>query len=354
VPKMDKKYFKLAIRIIGTSVLLGLVFWRVDLQQFWKVVLSAGREYFVLAWVISTAFFVVRSYRLRLILKQQSVDVGTFTIFKVSAATALYSLVLPGVMSTGVKWYILKKDTGKGTNIFNSMVYNQLSGIIVMSCSALVVLIVTNPTSFLFPETANHWLLPTVCSISLLLLVASTLLLLIPKTSGYVLRSLENMVKPLPEKVRNKARQTLQEATMFHDAGWTFHFTMVLLNILTQVIGTVVVYILAAKAANFSVPLTVHVWLASLVFILGRIPISIAGLGVREITLVGNTDRLRNRRIGRAANVDGAVFLYYPQGDDWRRIYDSMVFGQENGKLIRRPRGYNNKRRPFPHIKGPA
>ncbi|MHC4742056.1 MAG: lysylphosphatidylglycerol synthase transmembrane domain-containing protein [Planctomycetota bacterium] len=282
-----KKYLKLAIRIIGTSVLLGLVFWRVDLQKFWQAILSAKREYFVLAWVVSTAFFVVRSYRLRLILKQQSLDVGTFTIFKVSAATALYSLILPGVMSTGVKWYILKKATGKGTNIFNSMVYNQLSEIIVMSCCALVVLIVTNPTSLLFPETTNYWLLPAVCSVGLVLLVASTLFLLIPRTSGYVLRALDYMVKPLPEKVRNKARQTLREATMFHDAGWLFHANMVLLNIVTQVVGTVVVYILAAKAANFSVPLTVHVWLASLVFILGRIPISIAGLGVREITLVG-------------------------------------------------------------------
>jgi len=240
-----------------------------------------------MVWGVSLAFFVVRSYRLRLILKQQSVDVGTYTIFKVSAATALYSLVLPGVMSTGVKWYILKKATGKGTNIFNSMVYNQLSEIIVMTCCALAVLTITNPTSLLFPATENHWLLPTLCSIGLLLLVASTLFLLIPQTSGYVLRALDYMVKPLPDKVRNKARQTLQEATMFHDTGWSFHFTMVLLNILTQVVGTVVVYILAAKAANFSVPLTVHVWLASLVFILGRIPISIAGLGVREITLVG-------------------------------------------------------------------
>lgn len=284
---MDKKYYKLAIRIIGTSVLLGLVFWHVDLQQFWQAILAAKREYFALAWVVSTVFFIVRSYRLRLILKQQSIDVGTFTIFKVSAATALYSLVLPGVMSTGMKWYILKKATGKGTNIFNSMVYNQLSEIIVMTCCALAALIVTNPTPLLFPEITNQWLLPTVCSIGFLLLVASTLFLLIPRTSGYVLRALDYMVKPLPEKVRKKARQTLREATMFHDAGWPFHANMVLLNIVTQVAGTILVYILAAKAANFSVPLTVHLWLASLVFILGRMPISIAGLGVREITLVG-------------------------------------------------------------------
>ena len=88
---MDTKYFKLAIRFVVTSVLLALVFWRIDLQQFWQAVRSARREYFVMAWAASMAFFVVRSYRLRLILKQQSLDVGAFTIFKISAATALYS-----------------------------------------------------------------------------------------------------------------------------------------------------------------------------------------------------------------------------------------------------------------------
>lgn len=284
---MSTKYFKLAIRILVSFVLLALVFWHVDLRQFWQAVRSARSEYLAMAWVASIAFFVVRSYRLRLILKQQSLNIGTFTIFKISAATALYSLVLPGLMSTGVKWYMLKKTTGKGTNIFNSMLYNQLSELIVMSACALLVLIITNPTSLLFPDTTNLWLLPTVCSIILLLLITSTLFLLIPQTSGYVLKALDHMIKPLPNKMRNKARQALQEAAMFHDSGWSFHVSVVLLNIVTQVVGTIIVYIFAAKAANFSIPLTVYIWLTSLVFILGRIPITIAGLGIREVTLVG-------------------------------------------------------------------
>jgi uncharacterized membrane protein YbhN (UPF0104 family) len=284
---MGIKYFKLAIRILVAFVLLALVFSRVDLQQLWQAVLTARIEYLLMVWAASFAFFAVRSFRLRLILKQQLLDIGTFTIFKISAATALYSLVLPGLMSTGVKWYILKKATGKGTNIFNSMLYNQLSELIVMSACALLVLIITNPTSLLFPETAPLWLLPTVCAIILVLLIAVTLFLLSPRTSGYVIKILKYMLKPLPNKMQNKATQALNEATLFHDAGWAFHFYMVLLNILTQVVGTIIVYIFAAKAANFSIPLTVYIWLTSLVFILGRIPITIANLGIREWTLVG-------------------------------------------------------------------
>lgn len=284
---MDTKYLKLAIRILVTFVLLALVFRHIDHHQLWQTVKTARTEYLVMAWAVSLAFFAVRSFKLRLILKQQSLDIGTFTIFKVSAATALYSLIMPGLMSSGVKWYILKKATGKGTNIFNSMLYNQLSELIVMSACALLVLIITNPTSLLFPDTEHLWLLPTACSIILVLLITVTLFLLSPRTSGYVLKVLKYMLKPLPNKMRDKATQALNEAAMFHDAGWSFHLTMVLLNILTQVVGTIIVYIFAAKAANFSIPLPVYIWLTSLVFILGRIPITIANLGIREMTLVG-------------------------------------------------------------------
>ena len=284
---MDTKYLKLAIRILVTFVLLALVFRRVDLGQLWQAVRSARIEYLVMAWMASLSFFIVRSFRLRLILKQQSLDVGTYTIFKVSTATALYSLFIPGIISTGVKWYILKKATGKGTNIFNSMLYNQLSEIIVMTCCALLVLIITNPISILLPETQHLWLFPAICAIILVLLIAGTLFLLIPRTSGYVIKILKFMLKPLPNKMQKKANQALNEATMFLDAGWSFHVIMVLFNILTQVVGAVIVYIFAAKAANLSIPLTVYIWLTSLVFILGRIPITIANPGVREMTVVG-------------------------------------------------------------------
>jgi len=223
---------------------------------------------------------------MRLILKQQALDIGTFTLFKISAVTSFYTLVLPGPMSSGIKWYILKKTTGKGTNIFNGMLYNQLSELVIMSACALVVLIVTNPTDILLPAAKHLGLVPAVCSIILMLLIAVTLFLLSARTGRYILNVLNYLMKLLPNKIQRKGRQALHEAAMFQSAGWRFHVLMGLLTIITQVVGTITVYIFAAKAANISIPLSVYIWLTSVVFILGRIPITIANLGVREMTLV--------------------------------------------------------------------
>ena len=283
---MDKKYFKLAIRILVTFGLLAWVFSYIDYQQFCQAVRAAKIEYLVILWGASLAFFALRSFKMRLILKQQALDVGTFTIFKVSTVTSLYGFVLPGFMSSGIKWYILKRATGKGTNIFNGMLYNQLSELIIMSACALIVLIITNPTLLLFSGTRHLWLLPAACSIILVLLIAVTLFLLSSRTSGYISNVLNYMMKLLPNKMRRKGEQALREVVMLQDAGLRFHILMGLLTFITQVVGTIIVYIFAAKAANITIPLTVYIWLTSIVFILGRIPITIANLGVREMTLV--------------------------------------------------------------------
>jgi hypothetical protein len=52
-------------------------------------------------------------------------------------------------------------------------------------------------------------------------------------------------------------------------------------------VGGVVTYILAARTAHVIAPLSVFVWLCAAIYVLGRLPISVANLGVREATLVG-------------------------------------------------------------------
>ena len=48
-----------------------------------------------------------------------------------------------------------------------------------------------------------------------------------------------------------------------------------------------VIFVCAAKAAGISIPVSGLVWQSAAIYILGRLPISIANLGVREYTLIG-------------------------------------------------------------------
>ncbi|NLT78450.1 MAG: hypothetical protein GXX98_18170, partial [Planctomycetes bacterium] len=137
---------KLLLRLTITVGLLCYVFRQVDMRHFWEVARTAQWTYLLGVWFFAAVFYGVQSVALRLILRRQGCDVPLTILFGASSVTALYSLILPGILSTGVKWYILKKHTGKGTNVLSSMLYNQVMLLVAMMVVGLATLIVTNPT----------------------------------------------------------------------------------------------------------------------------------------------------------------------------------------------------------------
>jgi len=277
---------KVLIRILITAGLLAWVFKQVDLAQFRQTVRSARWQFLVAAWIWTAFLFWMRSVKMRLILRNQGCDVGVGTLFSATTVTAFYSLILPGMLSTGVKWYILRKSTGRGGSVFSSMLYNQLLTMVIMTVFGLAALIVTNPTSMLIPGAQSRWLLPGVCGILLAAVIFAWLLLLNARTGGAFIGLLKRMLKPFGTTVQRKGQNVLDEIASFQTAGAGFHLGITSLTIADTLAGGVVGYVISAEAANIVAPLGLFVWLCAIVYVLGRLPISIANLGVRESLLV--------------------------------------------------------------------
>jgi uncharacterized membrane protein YbhN (UPF0104 family) len=280
----SKKILKLLIRITITSGLLVWVFYHIDRRQFAEALKSARWHYLIAVWIVIVVIYWFESIKMRLILNKQNCIVGTTTVFRASAVAALYSMILPGMLSVGIKWYILKKYTGKGTNVLSSMVYNQFTSIVVMVVFALASLILTNPSAIV-TSTKNQRLLPFFCALLLVGIVLFCLLLLNRRTGEKIIQTSGFILRFIPESVRRKALLTLEQVTLFQVIGWRFHLLMILITSVGILIGGVVMYWFAAKASNIVVPISVFVWLWPIIFVLQRVPISIANLGVREATL---------------------------------------------------------------------
>lgn len=281
-----RQLIKLLIRILITAGLLVFVFSRIDIQQFWQTVKAARWEFLIAVWGLAIMIFVVSSVNMQRILRKQGCDINIVTIFGASAVAYLYSLVMPGMLSTGVKWYILKKDTGRGSNVFSSMLYNHLVMTFVMTTFGLLALIITNPTAIL-TNAKNRWLLPVVCGVLLVIITAVFLLLLNRRAGGKVVKICGFLLRPLPAKIRRKAEEIPEQIAIFQIVGWRFHLTTASIVVISNVVGTFFIYVLAARAAHIIVPVGIFVWLCAVTFLLERLPISIANLGVREVTFVG-------------------------------------------------------------------
>jgi len=282
-----KQLTKFLIRILITTSLLIWVFSQIDLQEFWQTVKTAKWQFLIAVWALTVIIFWINSIKMQLIMKKQGCNVSIFTLFGASAVTLLYSMIIPGILSAGIKWYILRKNTGKGSSVLSSMLYNQLSIIFVMAVFGLVALIVTNPSSLLLTNTKNRWLLPILCSILLAAIILTSLLLLNSRTGSKFIKALGLLLSPFSEKIRQKGQETLNQIAIFQTVGIGFHLTMAYITIIANLIGGVFVYILSARGANITAPLWVLVWLCAIIYLLGRVPISVANLGVREATLVG-------------------------------------------------------------------
>jgi uncharacterized membrane protein YbhN (UPF0104 family) len=282
-----KQILKLVAKLSVAAILLAWVFSQVSFEQFRETVQAARWHYLAGAWLATVLFSLLQAYALRVILRKQDCDVGLHTLFATTCVTAYYSLFLPGIMSTGVKWYILKRSTGKGVNVLSGMLYNQATLAVVMVVAGLVALALAVPTQGAARDGGQSSLLPVVCIGLAAFVIAASILVLNHRTGGPAIRLLMAALRPLPRVLREKGRALLEQIAVFQTAGWRFHALVALINVIDGLLVGLLLYFLAARAAFVVVPVGALIWLCAVVFVLGKIPITIANLGVREVTLVG-------------------------------------------------------------------
>ncbi len=273
-----KRVLKLLLRFSVTAALLYLVFSRIDLKELAQGIRDANYSLLIIVWTLAILACWVRSVKMRLILKKQLCDIPTGKIFAASSVVILYGLFLPGVISSGVKWYILKQHTHKGSNVLSSMFYNQVTDITVKLLIGLVAIIVASPV--------QYSMLPAIAAALLALIVLAWVLMLNTWTNKKIRPAIEYLLRPFPQKIQDIAERMFGQLKTFQKTGFRFHLTILAVNLLDTLLG-VTSFVFAARAAAIYVPAMALVWQASVVYVLGRLPISIANLGVREFTLVG-------------------------------------------------------------------
>jgi uncharacterized membrane protein YbhN (UPF0104 family) len=273
----SKKLLKLAIRLLGTTVLLMWVLSKIEISQIAASIGSTKLRYVAAAWALSLVTCWLRSVKMKLILERQDCRVNTSKVFAATAVTALYNLVMPGFISSAVKWYIIRSHTGRGHKVLSSMIYNQISDIVTLLALGLVALMITNP--------GKRPYLPLICGALLAAVVVGSVLLLSHKFGPQVTAVLRYSLKPFPALIRSKGGEVLDQIGLFQTVQWLFHLKILVHN-LVRIALRACLYVVAARAAQIDIGYLTAVWTMALVFVLGRLPIFVGNLGVREATLV--------------------------------------------------------------------
>jgi uncharacterized membrane protein YbhN (UPF0104 family) len=273
----SKKIFKFIVRIAGTTILLVLVLSKIDLSELASSIGSIKFRYILPAWGLALVTLWLRSVKMKLILQRQNCHVESRKVFAAQAVTSLYNLIIPGFISTGVKWYIIRGYTGMGHKVFSGMIYNQLTDVITFLIIGLAAFLVAKPI--------NNPHLLVLCGIALAGLI--TIALLLPsKACSQKLAALVRLVlKPLPHTIQKKGLAALQQITLLETSPWSFHLKILFFNVL-RVALRACIYLFAAEAARIKVGIAPVVCVFVVVFLMGRLPIFVGNLGAREFTIV--------------------------------------------------------------------
>lgn len=282
-----KQLLKLLIRIIVTVGLLTWVLWKVSLVDLRSVAAHAEWRYVALVCLFNVLLFWIRAFRSQLIFKRLDCPVGLNTLFGASAVMTLYGMVLPGMLSLAAKWQVLRRCTGKGSKVLSGMMYSQVSVMLVMLAFGLLALALGGPVDKTQMGQAGGTGSLYVATAVLLALVLVTYACMCSPAGTRLDALFHALIRRLPERVARKARTVTEQLAVFRTVGLGFHLTIASLTFVTGVMGGGVLLMLAAQSVDISVPALVFVWMYVLVYLLGRLPISLANCGVREFVLVG-------------------------------------------------------------------
>lgn len=274
-----KNILKYGVKLAVTVLLLFLVFRQTNRADLKEAFTQARWSMVLWVWLVNLLGFWLLSFNMHQILKRQDCHASTLALFATSSVTALYGLVLPGMLDSSVKWYILRRHTGKGTQVFSSMAYSQLAALFVTVFAALGALALTQPLG----RRRISW----ICAVLMGVQVLVWFLLFYRHTGPKFIGVLRRIINHLPAWICNTGNRILDELRIFQSAPWFFHARVAAINFLVMTVLAAVIYVLAARAAWIQVPVGTLIWISALVYILSRLPISIANLGWREWTLTG-------------------------------------------------------------------
>jgi len=129
---LNKKLLKIAIKIILTFIALYFVFSKIELKEVQKIITHANIWYLLLALLFFNLSKILSSLRLNIYFSHIGVKISEIYALKLYYIGMFYNLFLPGgVGGDGYKIYLLKKSHNiKVSTLITATLLDRLSGLI--------------------------------------------------------------------------------------------------------------------------------------------------------------------------------------------------------------------------------
>jgi hypothetical protein len=264
-----KRLFDL-LKIAVSLVLIGVILRSVDVGKLWAVVRHANPWYLLVTVVVVMAGVVLRAYRWQILLHDQGVNASMRELTVLWFVSFLFTNLLPtGIGGDAIKMYELSRSSERGAEAVSSVLVDRFMGLFSLQAIGLVAL----AFSWRIVPGKIVALTVVVFGVSLLAAWVVSYRPLWNWLAGWVplfdrLLSIKS-VRSLVDSLQGYSRSALLRS---FGIGVLFNVLLIGMNVL---IGA---------ALGIDVPLPFYMVFVPITSVVLILPISFAGLGVREGT----------------------------------------------------------------------
>lgn len=271
MPDRDKR-LRRVVKALFSIGLLAIIFSFVPLDGVSDAMLSASWDIVVVSLLVMCVARYVKSIQMHVITRHLEITLSSYQIFKINLITMFYGLFLPGAIAGGaVRWYHLSSQDKRPAEALAAIILSRVLETSMLICLGFGFWLIDGEASEGIPM-----------QFLMLLAVVSMLIYLLSfsRRVHAVLFRLTDL-KMIPEWASSKIAKVLSALGSFEDLPRLQHVKILLLSVSYHVLGLASLYLLAV-ALQLDVDMSTLGWIRSVVAIAMLLPVSIAGLGVRE------------------------------------------------------------------------
>ncbi|MCX7918493.1 MAG: flippase-like domain-containing protein [bacterium] len=278
-----KRWLSFSIKISISIVLLGYLFYKIDVTGLKTSLANAQWGYVVLGLCVYIAGQVLNSYKWALLIKTKAVPIPFAKIVSYYFIGMFFNLFLPSIVGGDIpRGYYLYKDYGSrtksktNTDIAQLTVVESLSTVLMQRATGLLALIIIASLTYFFFFYNNPILTkPMQINLSILFIC-----LLFGTLIGIAV-----MVKFKPTTAEaiptgSQLKIFLNDVSSYLHHGKLFYY-VILLSFIFQLLN-ILVNVIIGLALDVRIPFSYYYVAMPIIALLAAIPISFNGIGVRE------------------------------------------------------------------------
>lgn len=257
------------LRVLVAGGVLALLFYKIPSGTVWDAVSDAQPIFLLGAFGVSLLAEFVIAYRLRWFVEAHAFTVSTADIFATNLSSRFYALGLPGgnAFAMVMRVHRMVQGSGRYADIAMSVLLDRITTTAAMSVFGLVLWMIDR--SVFFAAGA------VLAAAAVLLSLLYVLLLMWPSVPV-----LARLVVRLERRVPKKFERILRSAAPAREP-LSLTVRTWLLSFAVHGLGTVSLWLIS-RAIGIDVPMIALAWIRAIGLLAAALPVSIAGLGVRE------------------------------------------------------------------------